>query len=247
MINMHQKRISIPKSWKVPKKTYKWITSTNPGPHNKLLALPLIILIRDLLHLCNTLNEGKKILQSNNILINGTIRKNTKFPVGLFDVLSIKNEKKNFKLLQNKKGQLYLKEINEDESKWKLCKIINITSINKETKQLNLNDGTNILVNNNEIYNTKDTIKISLPEKKILNKYEYHVGSLIIIIGGSHNGEIGTIKKIIKINSSKNNIVLVSSMNKDQLEFETIEKYIFVISEEEKNKLKNDIEMKVNE
>lgn len=242
---MHQKRISIPKSWRVPKKTYKWITLANPGPHNKLLTLPLIIILRDILCLCNNLKEGKKILQSNNILVDGIIKKNWKFPVGLFDVLSIKDEMKNYRLLQNKKGQLYLQEISFEESKWKLCKIINKTTINKETKQLNLNDGSNILVNNNDIYNTKDTIKISIPDKKIINKYEYGIGSVVLITGGSHNGEYGIINNIKKINSSKNNIVSISSINNNQLNFETIEKYIFVIDPKEKSR--NDLEMKKNE
>ncbi len=226
---MHQKRMSMPKSWKVPKKNNKWITSTIPGTHSKNSSLPLIVVIRDLLKIGNTLRECKKILIEGNILIDGIIRKNLKFPVGLFDVISIPNNDEYYRMIQDKKGRLYLKKISLEESKWKLCKIKNKVVVSSSIIQLNLSDGTNIITKDS-IYKTKDTLKISLPDKKIIQRFEYKVGTLSMIIGGSHNGEIGIISKITKIKSSKNNTV--SIVMKNNVEFETIESYVFVIGEE---------------
>lgn len=225
---MHQKRISMPTSWKVPKKTHKWIAATSPGPHNRQLSLPLIVIIRDILHLGSTSKEGKKILLEGKILVDGVIRKNLNFPVGLFDVISIPDEQRYYRVLQDSKGRLYLNIISSNDAMWKLCKITNKKTLRGCITQLNLSDGTNIIADNG--YNTKDTIKLSVPDKKIIGKFKYQTGNLAMIIGGSHNGEIGVITKITKIKSSKNNTVLIS--NPQKVDFETIEDYVFVIGED---------------
>lgn len=222
---MHQKRMSMPISWRVPKKTNKWITTPNPGNHCKKYSLPLVVVIRDLLHLGTTLKEVKKILLEGKVLVDGIKRKNLKFPVGLFDVISIPEENKYYRVLQDSKVRLYLNIISYNDAMWKLCKVTNKKTLRGCIIQLNLSDGTNIIATND--YNTKDTVKLSIPQKKIIERYEYKIGNLAIISGGSHNGEIGMISKITKIKSSKKNTVLISgSENK---EFETIEDYVFVI------------------
>ena len=224
---MHQKRMSMPTSWRVPKKTNKWITATSPGPHNKDSSLPLIVILRDILHIVDNAKEGKQILLEKKVLVDGISRKSLKFPVGLFDVISIPANGQYYRMLQDSKGRLYLNNIDEERAKFKICKIMNKTTIRGGKTQLNLHDGTNILAS--EEYKTKDTIQISLPDKKILRRVEYKVGNMAMIIGGRHSGTVGQIKEISIIKSSKNNVVKISGTNSD---IETIEDYVFVIGED---------------
>ncbi|NLI62633.1 MAG: 30S ribosomal protein S4e [Methanosarcinaceae archaeon] len=226
---MHQKRMSMPTGRRVPKKTNKWVTATAPGPHNKKSSIPLILVIRDLLKVVDTAKEAVRVLSEGKILVDGKVRKSLKFPVGLFDVVSIPDEDRYYRVLQDSKGRLYLNPISKEDAKWKLCKVLNKTTVKGGLVQLNLNDGTNILGSND--YKTKDTLKLSVPEKEILEKYEYKIGNLVMITGGRHNGDVGRIKDIAIIRSSKNNMVLVTSENSGK-EYETIENYVFVIGED---------------
>lgn len=223
---MHQKRMSMPTSWKVPKKTNKWITATSPGPHNKEKSIPLVVVVRDLLKVVNNAKEAKRVLSEGKVLVDGKVRKSLKFPVGLFDVVSIPEESQYYRVLQDSKGRFYLNPIDEARASWKLCRIMNKTILKGGLVQLNLNDGTNILGTND--YSTKDTLKISVPDKNIIERYAYKVGNLAMIIGGRHSGDVGQIKEITTIRSSKNNMVLISADS----EYETIENYVFVIGED---------------
>ncbi|MDL2260877.1 30S ribosomal protein S4e [Methanimicrococcus sp. OttesenSCG-928-J09] len=224
---MHQKRMSMPTSWRVPKKTNKWITATSPGPHNKDSSLPLVVILRDMLKIVDNSKEAKRILLERKVLVDGIARKSLKFPVGLFDVIAIPASNQYYRMLQDSKGRLYLNTIDEERAKFKVCKILNKTTVKGGKTQLNLHDGTNILAT--EDYKTKDTIKISLPDKAILQKLEYKVGNLAMITGGRHSGMVGTLKEINVIRSSKNNVVKISGIDS---EIETIENYVFVIGED---------------
>ncbi|WNY24042.1 hypothetical protein MmiHf6_13670 [Methanimicrococcus hongohii] len=224
---MHQKRMSMPTSWRVPKKTNKWITATSPGPHNKQSSLPLVVILRDMLKVVDSSKEAKQILLEKKVLIDGIARKNLKFPVGLFDVIAIPENNEYYRMLQDSKGRLYLNTIDEERAKFKVCKILNKTTVKGGKTQLNLHDGTNILAS--EDYKTKDTIKVSVPDKQILQKLEYKIGNVAMITGGRHSGMVGTIKEINVIRSSKNNVVTISGIDS---EIETIENYVFVIGED---------------
>ena len=224
---MHQKRMSMPTSWKVPKKTNKWITATCPGPHTKESSISLVVVLRDMLKVVANAKEAKRILQENRVLVDGVARKELKFPVGLFDVVSIPINNQYYRMLQDSKGRLFLNEIEEERAQWKICRINGKTTVAGGKVQLNLHDGSNIIASND--YKRKDTVKISLPDKKILQKLEYKIGNTVFITGGSHNGTIGQIKEIEVIRSSKNNVVIISN---NGIDTETIENYVFVIGED---------------
>ena len=224
---MHQKRMSMPTSWKVPKKTNKWISATCPGPHTKESSIPLLVILRDMLKIVDNAKEAKRILQERQVLVDGVARKDLKFPVGLFDVISIPINNQYYRMLQDSKGRLFLYEIEEERAGWKICRINGKTTVAGGKIQLNLHDGSNIIASND--YKRKDTIQISLPDKQILQKLEYKIGNTVFITGGRHSGTVGQIKEIKVIRSSKNNVVTISGNETDT---ETIENYVFVIGED---------------
>ena len=225
-MSIHQKRISAPKSWMISRKSNKWITATNPGPHSKKFSIPLIVVVRDMLKVVDTRKEAKIILSEGKIFVNGIVRKDIKFPIGLFDIVSIPLEMKAYRVLYDRKGRLALHKLkNLDENL--LTRINGKTTVKEGKIQLNLSDGTNILDDNG--YYTKDTLLFSVSNKDIVKRIEYKVGNLAMIIGGKHTGEIGIIKEITVVKSSKHNTVNISG----EYDFETIEEFVVVIGETE--------------
>ncbi|NYT19833.1 MAG: 30S ribosomal protein S4e [Methanosarcinales archaeon] len=222
----HQKRISVPNSWQISKKSNKWITSTRPGPHNRLQSLPLAVVLRDMLGVVDNRAEAKRVLSESKVLVDGVARKDLRFPVGLMDVISIPLNNTEYIVLLDGKGRLVLNKL-EGMGANKLCRIENKTVIKGGIVQMNLNDGTNL--NGSNDYKTMDSIILSLPDKEIVKHVKYEVGNLAMIVGGSHSGEIGTIKEINKVRSSKYNTVTISG----ETEFETIEDYVYVVGEKE--------------
>ena len=222
----HQKRISVPNSWQISKKSNKWITSTRPGPHNKQQSIPLAVVLRDMLGVVDNRAEAKRILSEGKVLVDGIVRKDLRFPVGLLDVISIPLENIAYRVLLDQKGRLVLHTL-DDVNANKLCRIDNKTTIKGGSLQLNLHDGTNIIGSND--YKAKDSLILSLPGKDVVKHIKYEVGNLALIIGGKHTGEIGTIKEINKVRSSKQNKVSISGA----YEFDTVEDYVVVIGESE--------------
>ena len=85
----HQKRISVPKSWQISKKSRKWITSTRPGPHSKDQSVPLAVVLRDMLGIVDNRAEAKRVLSEGKVLVDGVVRKDVRFPVGIMDIITI--------------------------------------------------------------------------------------------------------------------------------------------------------------
>ncbi|MFN3383349.1 MAG: 30S ribosomal protein S4e [Archaeoglobaceae archaeon] len=218
---MHQKRISAPKTYKIPRKAGKWVVRTSPGPHNKE-AIPLAIVVRDLLQYADTLREARKIISSGEVLVDGIVRRDYKFPVGLFDVVTIPKLEKSYRVIFDEKGRYVLREI--AESNKKLYKIVNKTVVKGGKIQLNLFDGTNILATND--FNTKDSVLLKIPEKQILDHLKFEEGALIMIVGGTHAGEIGRVKAYKVVKGSGANLVTVETPFG---EITTVEDYVFVV------------------
>ena len=221
----HQKRLSVPKSWKVGRKGYKWVSASSPGPHSQARSLPLGIIIRDILKLVDNSREGKRILSEGKVLVDGTPRKDLRFPVGLFDVITLPLINESYRMVQDEKGRLVLHKLNETNVN-KLCRIDNKTTLRGGKVQLNLSDGTNILGSNE--YGTKDSLILSVPDKQVIKHLRFKVGNLAMVVGGQHSGEIGKIKEIREVKSSRHNTVTISG----EKEFETIENYVIVIGED---------------
>ncbi len=222
------KRLLVPEFWKIPKKKFKFAVSPRPGPHKKLECIPLLVIVRDILKLAETGKEAKKIIKNGEILVDGKVRKDHAYPVGLMDTLSIPKIKKYFRVVMKEKG-LELKEISEDDSKRKICKIVNKTCVKKNKIQLNLHDGRNILIEKDS-FKTGDSILIELPSQKILEHVKLEEGALALITKGSNAGKICRVKNLIKRRSLiESSLVLCEIEGKD---FEINKNYLIVIGKE---------------
>jgi small subunit ribosomal protein S4e len=213
----------------VPKKKAKWIVTPRPGPHKKFESIPLLIVIRDLLKLVDTKNDAKKIIKNKNVLVDGKPRTDLRYPAGLFDVIEIPKNEKQYRVVPDKHG-LSLIEISKKETNLKICRIRNKTIVKGGKIQLNLHDGKNIIIKDKkETYKTGDSLLLELPSQKIVEHIKMQKGVVAIITGGQNIGNIINIKDIITTKSREPNKVICK---KDDNEFEAIMDYVYVVGNE---------------
>ncbi|MCW3133466.1 MAG: 30S ribosomal protein S4e [Methanophagales archaeon] len=229
----HQKRIAAPRSWRIERKTAYWTVKPRPGPHPGDRSMPLLLIIRDMLKLADSSKEAKRILNEGEVVVNGRVRKDLKFPVGIFDILSIPRIKDNYIVLLDKKGKLSLVKIGQEEASKKLCRVNGKRMLKGGQIQLNLHDGRNILLEEEraEKIKTKDSLLISLPDTEILQHFAYKKGSKVMVIGGKHSAQTGEIEEIRTVQSPESNVVKIKPFGEEGT-FETIDDYVFVVGEE---------------
>jgi len=223
-VSKHLKRLAAPRAVTLHRKEKTWTIKSSPGPHPLEKSIPLGLIVRDYLGLCDTYKETKRVATSGDILVDGVKRKNHKFPCGLMDVVSIPKLKKNFRILFDRNGKLALVPISTKDAEWKLCRIENKTIVKGNRIQLNLHDGKNKLVKKDE-YKTGDVLKISFKDNKISDVFKFDKGNVSMIIGGSHIGQIASIDGIQVASSSKPNLAKMKGVK----EFSTLSNYIFPI------------------
>ena len=220
----HLKRYKAPKSWPIHPKEDTWTVKPAPGSHSINNSIPLTLVIRDVLKLADNSREAKRIINSGNILVDGRVIKDYKFPVGFMDIISIPKTGESYRVLLDRKGRLQLDLIEDDSAK--LSKIVNKSTIKGGKTQLNLHDGKNIIIEE-DVYSVGDVINLKVPEQEIINNYPLKEGAIVLVTGGKHTGELGTISEIIENKSSNPNTIIIENSAKD--EFLTLKDYAFVV------------------
>jgi small subunit ribosomal protein S4e len=222
----HQKRVTVPRSWPVARKTHKWVAKSSPGPHSSEDSMPLLSVIRDMLKIADNAREVKRILYEGKVLVDGKVVKDHKRPVGIFDVISIPALNRNYRMLRDERGMFFLRPIEIADLK-KLVRVENTSTLKANKQQLNFNDGSNRLEEGD--FKPGDSLILSIPDKKIEDRIEFKEGNLAVVVGGKHSGQTGRIKAIHVVKSSRPNRVVISG----EKEFETIVDYIFMIGKEQ--------------
>ncbi len=223
-MSSHLKRYFAPKTWKIKRKKLVFVTKPSPGPHKMGMSLPLNVVLRDILNYADNSRETKFMVANKNIMVDGIRRKNYKFPVGLFDVLSLKEIDEHFRIILDKKGKLDLIKIQKNESAIKPCKITGKKTV-KGKIQLNLYDGRNIIIDKND-YKIGDTILINFNKKNLEVKehIKFDKNIQIYLTGGKHIGQTGKVQDII------GNRIVYKTEKGDVVE--TLKKYAFPIGKD---------------
>ncbi|MEM3517263.1 MAG: 30S ribosomal protein S4e [Candidatus Bathyarchaeia archaeon] len=232
----HLKRFKAPSFWPIHVKEKTWTIKPSPGPHSIHESIPLLLIVRDILGYAKTAREAKIIISQGKIKVDGKIRKDKKYPVGLMDIIEIENVETPFRILPIYGKGLTLIEIPKDEATFKLCRIENKTTIKKGNIQLNLHDGRNLLVKVEnpknpveDVYKVGDTIQLKIPEGKPLAHIKFEEGSCVLVTSGANMGRCGKVISVIKGTATRPTIVsLEDSIGK----FQTIFNYTFVVGKE---------------
>jgi small subunit ribosomal protein S4e len=226
---MHLKRLYSSKHYGIKRKENKFTTRPLPGSHKINETIPLNIILRDLLKLTQTTKENKKLLHEQKIKVDGKIRKNKKYGVGLMDTIEIDDINKYFRLVPIE-GKLKIIEILKENKKFKLGKITNKQMIKNNICQITLHDGRNIRLAKPE-YSVGDTLVISLPDQKILKHFKLDKDYKVIITSGKHTGKTGIITKVDLIKTPEDTKITIKIDNTDK-EVITYKRNVFVIGKD---------------
>jgi small subunit ribosomal protein S4e len=229
------KRNPAPRFWPIPRKKFTWVVKPSSGPHSLKNCLPLSLVIRDILKLAETRKEGKKIITQGKVYVDGKPRRKDNFPLGLMDVISIPDIKKFYRIVPSHKG-IFVIPIDAEESKFKLVRVENKIILKNKNIQFAFHDGSTIFFKSQDAqtlpdvdYKTFDVLKISLPEKKIIEKLKIRKGNFAIIIGGKNIGKNGRIVDIEKTVAKKRRNALVVIEDDKNNKYQTILNFIFVV------------------
>jgi len=111
-----------------------YATRPSQGPHKLRECLPLDLILRNKLKYATNGREVKTICMDKEVkfTIDGQVRRDPGFPVGIMDVLSIEKTGEHFRIWFDVKGRIVLRPIKEEEAKFKLLKV---TAKKTRTKQ----------------------------------------------------------------------------------------------------------------
>jgi len=225
----HQKRLSVPKSWPVERKTETFTVKAGAGPHGES-GVPLLILLRDVLGYVDNRKEARYALNQDNVVINGEAESNEERPVGMFDIVAFTEREEYYRVFPDEGGRLTLTPMDEESAQSKLGKIEGKQHVPGGDVQLTLHDGQTLLVDEDSEYNVGDSLIVANDDGEIVAHFVYEEGALATAVAGQHAGRIGEITEIEVTESSAPNNVQLSSYD-DETEFETIEEYIVIIDE----------------
>jgi small subunit ribosomal protein S4e len=223
----HQKRLSVPDSWPVERKTDTFTVKAGAGPHGEE-GVPLLILLRDVLGYVDSKKEARYALNQDEILVNGKAISDAERPIGMFDILAFAEREEYYRVFPDEGGRLALTAIDEDAAESKLGKIVGKNQVSGGKTQLTLHDGQTLLVGDATSYSTKDSIVVDNEDNTIVAHFPYEEGALVTATRGTHAGEVGRIETIEVTAGSSPNTVTVEQ---DGDTLETIEEYVVVIDE----------------
>jgi len=233
------KRKPAPRFWPIHRKEFAWVVRPAPGPHGIDKCLPLALVFRDILKFAQTEKEAKRIVSQGKVQVNGRVIRTNKFPIGLMDIVSIPDIDKHFVVLPFAKG-LMMNPVEKEQTSFKLSRIEDKQIVQKGNVQLNLHDGSNILVKiadpknpQEDVYETLDTLKVSLTEGQVLGQAKIKEKGFAIVTGGKNIGRHGRIVEIEKATGKKRRNAIVTIEDRKGNRFQTILDFVFSVGETE--------------
>jgi len=223
----HQKRLSVPQSWPVGRKTETFTVKAGAGPHGES-GVPLVVLLRDVLGYVDSAREANYALNQDTVLVNGDAVSDEARPIGMFDILAFTEREEYYRVFPDEGGRLSLTPIDPDAAASKLGKIAEKRQVRGGETQLTLHDGRTLLVEDDAAYAAGDSLVVANDDATIVAHFPYEAGALVTAVDGQHAGEIGQIEDIDVTPGSGSNIVTVQT---DDDGFETIAEYVVVIDE----------------
>ena len=207
---MSMKRVNIPKTWKMARKgKSKFVIRPLARASS---SMPLLSVLRDMLAVVKTRNEARKILLNSEVSVNSRIRKDERFPVQVFDYITLAKINKTYQLvLVNKK--LAVKEVPAAQAEKRICKVIGKKMLNGKKTQLNLDNGFSILHEGNVKVN--DSVVVDLKSMKITKHIPLKEKSDVLVINGKNAGLAGSILSLKQTPAGKFAVIKTSLGEKE--------------------------------
>ncbi len=214
----HISRLAAPRSWQVARKATKWISKPLPGPRTKLEGIPLVVLLRDVAGIIENKRELKYLINTEQILVNGKLYKETRFPVGLFDVISFPTIKKNYRVVLTKLGKLQMVEISNKEANTLLLQVKGKHSIKGGKLQVNLSNGWTELTNSKTKVKVGESVLFDLKKKKITENFGFNKGATVYFVRGKRAGHSAIFKSLKESGLLQRQKIAVLELGKETIE-----------------------------
>lgn len=187
------KRQMAPKFWDIKRKDSPFILGPRPGPYSKTKCYSIGVVIRDVLRLCSNLNEAKRILNSGQIKVDGKIRRDMRFGIGIMDVVEIVPNGVSYRMVP--KGSKLLVPTQTTEKSLKLLKITSKVSYRGNKIQYGFHDGKTLISDNRDM-KVGDSCLVTIPEINIEQHIKFETGCNILVVQGENAGKIGKVEEI---------------------------------------------------
>jgi len=181
---MYLKRSSMNNKLPLPRKGTKYVARASSHVKN---GVPLVVAIRDMLHLANTSKEVNEMIKESLIKINGKLAKDIRESIRLFNILEVG---KTYRLIILQTGRFSFEQVKENN---RIAKVTSKTIVSGGKVQLNLHDGSNVI--SNEKIAVGDSIEIDL-SSKINRVIPFSEGRKAFVISGKNIGKDGVVEKI---------------------------------------------------
>jgi small subunit ribosomal protein S4e len=228
----HLRNITIPKTWPISRKKYYWIIRPSTNGYKFEYGMPILLWLRDYLKIVKNKKEAKYLLRNEKVLVNNKKIKDLGHNVGLFDVISIKDLNKNYRVVMSNNLKLKLVEIPEQEKDLKIIKIVRKNLVKGGKIQVTGIDGRNFIIDDKDI-KTGDSILFNTKENKIEKIIKMNKGNLIYIFYGAKVSTIGKLENIKIFRKPFGHTRFIEYINMDNnKKEETIFDYSVVIGED---------------
>lgn len=223
------KRVAAPKQWYLGKLKGVYATRPSPGPHKLRECIPLNVLLQQRLGYALNRQEARKIVKDKEglVKIDGKSRRDPRFPLGNMDVVSIEKANQHYRILLDIKGRFQAHKINENESKFKLCKVVRKAINKNKIPNIGTHDGRTVRYPHPDI-SIGDSVKIDLATGAVQSVVKLTNGATVMLIGGNNIGRIGVLQSVERHPGSFDTANIVDS--KDN-KFSTRMTNVFVIGD----------------
>ncbi len=229
------KRERAPAFWPIHRKEATWATRTRPGPHPREKSLPLVLVLRDILGYAKTAREAIRIVKDSKVKVDGIVRPDHRFPLGLMDVVEIQGTGQLFRVLPRPDRGLSLSPIQQREAGYKLCRIVGKRTLGARMLQISLHDGRNLLVQGKEGQRTEDeysiggTLQLALPTQKVVKYIPFQTGAIGLVTDGKNQGLYGKIMSISQGSHARPRIARIQTGDES---FDTPANYVIPVGTE---------------
>lgn len=163
------------------------------------------------------------------VKVDGKIRTDPTFPAGFMDVVEIPASNDQFRLIYDTKGRFVLHRINDEEKKFKLCRVKQNALTTKKIPYIVTHDGRTIRYPDPAI-KVNDVVKVDITTGKILGFVKFEAGKLAMVTKGRNTGRVGT---VVHVEKHPGSFDIVTVRDVSGHSFSTRQENVFIIGDSE--------------
>jgi small subunit ribosomal protein S4e len=217
----HMKCLNAPRFFNIHRKENKYVAKPRAGRHKLDRAISLSLLLAKTASARN-MDEAKRMLSARSVLVNGRIVKDSKYAVGLNDIIEIASEGKYYRIDIDSQGHVVPAAVDKPDSA-NLYKVLGKYKVRGGNLMLRLHDGS-VVVGSADI-SVSDSVMVD-NSRKIVSHLKMDTGAKCRVIDGAHVGTHGAIKELVKGGMNKDSSVIIEQ--KDGSTFQTPVRNIMV-------------------